>query len=97
MRAGVEIVIGNMCLRQTKQKKVCLMKVVRVCVCASARVFLSLMSQHEVQTLPKKINYRMLRFQQSRKYSCFNWLFVYRLHSAADARVVTSYQKVGSA
>lgn len=33
MRAGVEIVIGNMCLRQTKQKKVCLMKVVGVCVC----------------------------------------------------------------
>lgn len=33
MRAGVEIVIGNMCLRQTNQKKVCLMKVVCVCVC----------------------------------------------------------------
>lgn len=51
MRAGVEIVIGNMCLRQTKQKKVCLMKVVRVCmrarVCA---LFFLLMSQREVQT-----------------------------------------------
>lgn len=26
VRAGVEIVIGNMCLRQTNQKKVCLMR-----------------------------------------------------------------------
>lgn len=33
MRAGVEIVIGNMCLRQTNQKKVCVMRGL-LCVCA---------------------------------------------------------------
>lgn len=75
MRAGVEIVIGNMCLRQTKQKKVRLMKVVpRACACVRARVFLSLMSQRETPTPPTKKK-TTGSFQQSCKYSLIGFLF----------------------
>lgn len=97
MRAGVEIVIANMCLRQTKQKKVRLMKVVPRCAaraCVRACVFLSLMSQREVQPTPphprpNKNNGMLSTVMQIQ----FNWLFVYMLHSAARGRSLTPLSK----
>lgn len=84
----MEIVIGNMCLRQTKQKKVRLMKVV------PARVHtLSFYLCHSVKYQlhhPPHQNYRMLSTLMQIQ---FNWLFVYMLHSAAHGRSLTSASK----
>lgn len=67
VRAGVEIVIGNMCLRQTNQKKVCLMKVLLFVCVYKYMCMLFYYLCHSMKYKHKKVLYKMLSFQPSDK------------------------------
>ena len=73
----MEIVIGNMCLRQTKQKKVCLMKVVRVCVCVHVCMLFFVNLCHSRKCKLEKLQDAPLSNpRQSDKYSSLIGFFV---------------------
>lgn len=100
MRAGVEIVIGNMCLRQTKQKKVCLMKVVLcACVCVCVQFFFVCFFFylcHSMKYKLEKLQDALLsNLQESDKYSsliscCFVCLVAAHM-LVCDVQIMTVY------